>query len=263
MYTIMMNPDKSLTTTIRATLYQREKNANKIQFLLPQKCEEVDIKSCTILLKYIDQGNVAHADRLVMDTELYKDTLIRCVMDVDTNLTRFAGDISVNLSFLRLNPENGLHEEVLHSGKDIITINPLNDLYAFVGDDSLQIIDKVILELEAKQKAQDLIASTYDTEKADNLVLDTDKSTVYLSSHGEQIGEPIALNDLGDAIAEETDSGMIRVITEDEVPDVKQAVKYTLQLDQENNTLSVLANGSVVSTISTKNIEQVISDDSK
>lgn len=256
-----MNADKSLTASVKTTLYQREKLVDKIQFLLPQKYEDFDIKDSVVLIKYVDQGNVSHAEKLKMDEELYKDR-IRCVLDVDTKLTKFAGDINIKLTFLKLNNENGLHEEVFHTGSIIITISPIKDIFAFVADESLEILDKAMLELETKTKALELISNTYDAEKADNLVLDTENSTVYLSSHGEQIGEPIALNDLGNAIAEETDSGMIRVITEDEVetPTAKQTVKYTLQLDKENNTLSVLANGAVVSTVSTKNIEQAISD---
>ena len=261
MYTIIMNQDKSLTTSIRTTLYQREKMVDKIQFLLFQKYEDTEISDCTILLKYTDQGNVAHAVKLKIDEELYKDR-VRCVIDVDTDLTRFAGDISVHLSFLKVDLESGLQEEVLHSGKTIIHINPIEDIYSFVSDESLEIIDRAMLELEAKAKAIDLMSSTYDNEKADDISIDDE--SIYLTSHGNKIGKEISFNTLGNAISEATDEGLVRVITEDEIiiPDDEtgKTVKYSLQLDQETDELRLLMNDQIVSVIKTKDLGESIID---
>jgi hypothetical protein len=169
-----MNDDKSLSCTVKATIHQREKLVDKIQFLIPSTYGDINLQDSVILLKYIDQGNIPHAERLIMDEELYKEDFIRCVMDVDTNLTRFAGDIKICLSFLMLNGENGLHEEVMHSGETIISIVPLDDYFAFVPDDSLQVIDKVMVELEAKLKATNSILESCeklhpnDSEENDN-----------------------------------------------------------------------------------------------
>lgn len=152
-----MNDDKSLSCTVKTTIHQREKLVDKIQFLIPSTYGDINLQDSIVLLKYIDQGNIPHAEKLVTDEELYKEDFIRCVMNVDTNLTRFAGDIKICLSFLMLNGENGLHEEVMHSGETIISIVPLDDYFAFVSDDSLQVIDKVMVELEAKLKATNSI----------------------------------------------------------------------------------------------------------
>lgn len=152
-----MNEDKSLSCTVKTTLHQREKLVDKIQFLIPNTYGDINLQDSIILLKYLDQGNVPHAEKLIMDEELYKEDFIRCVMDVDTNLTRFSGDIKIYLSFLMLNGENGLHEEVMHSGEAIINIVPLDDYFTFVSDDSLQVIDKVMIELETKLKATNSI----------------------------------------------------------------------------------------------------------
>lgn len=190
MYTIIMNSDKSLTTSIRTTLYQREKLVDKIQFLFPQKYEDIEIKNCTILLKYIDQGNVAHAERLVIDDELYKER-VRCVVNIDTNLTRFAGNINIHLDFLKLNSDKGIYESVLSSGETIITISPLNDYFAYCADESLDIINKTVLELDAKTKALEAIAETLSDKKADNITYEDDK--LQLSANGQKIGDAITI----------------------------------------------------------------------
>lgn len=41
MYAIKMNEDKSLITTVQATIYQNEKNADTLVFLLPKYYEDV------------------------------------------------------------------------------------------------------------------------------------------------------------------------------------------------------------------------------
>lgn len=264
-----MKSDKSLCTSVKTTLYQREKLADKIQFLLPQMYDPggINIRDCTVLLKYVDQGNVAHSEKLIMDDELYKDK-IRCTIDVGLDLTRFAGNIKCHLEFLKLNTDQGLYETVLSSGETIITINPLDDYFAFVADESLDVINRSQLELEAKLKGLELLATTYDTEKADNLVLDLEKASIYLQSNGKQIEKStILLNDLGNAISDETESGLVQVITEDEieVPDNSNtgtSVKYTLQLNQETDELLLLANGVIVSIIPTKDIGESIIDSS-
>lgn len=169
MYTILMKADKSLVATVRATLFQREKLVDKIQFLIPYMYEDLDIRDCQIVLKYIDQGNEAHTENLVMDEELYKENYVRCVMPVDTNLTQFAGDISVHLSFLTLSTEPELHEEVMHSDDIVITISPRSDLYNFVSDKSLSVIDQKMLELDAKIKALDLMVDENGCECEDGV----------------------------------------------------------------------------------------------
>ena len=256
-----MNSDKSLITTTKTTLYQREKCVDKIQFLFPEYYEGLNLGECKVVLKYVDPGNVAHAEILIKDEELYKDRL-RYTFSIDTKFTAFAGDIKIRVSFLSLNQNNGLHEEVLHTGETIITIHPLTDYFAFTSDESLEIIDKAMSELEARLIATNAIAEIYDNEKADDISLDMETASICLTSKNKPIGTPIQLNDLGDAIAEETESGLVQIITDEvEVPvDVDKSIKYSLQLNQETDELYLLANKKIVSIIKTNEIGESIID---
>lgn len=194
MYTIIMDDDKNLVTTVRATLYQREKLADKIQFLFPQQYGEINIADCIILLKYVDQGNVAHAEKLIKDEDLYKDR-IRCCIDVDTNLTRFSGDIKFHLDFLKLNTDDGIYESVLSSGETTITISPLDDYFAFTSDESLDVINQAILELDAKSTAIQALAESLEESKVDDLSLDG--SLLQVSAKGTPIGKGVNLPSAG------------------------------------------------------------------
>ena len=122
MYTILMNEDKSLVTTVKTTIYQGENLVDKIQFLCPESYEGFALKKCKILLKYIDQGNVPHCETLLVDDELYKGK-VRCVLPLDTDLTRFAGTIRVSLTFVYIDNEIQT-KYILHSGDTSIPISP-------------------------------------------------------------------------------------------------------------------------------------------
>lgn len=83
MYTILMRDDKSLTTTKRATLFQREKLVDKLQFLLPQTYGDLPISECTVVFYYTDPSNTAQMEILTQSEELYKEH-IQCLLPVDT-----------------------------------------------------------------------------------------------------------------------------------------------------------------------------------
>lgn len=211
MYTILMNSDKSLVCTSRTTLYQRDKLVDKLQILIPQTYEDINLSDFTAVLKYVDQGNEVHSEILIQDEELYKESYLRYTLPIDTNLTRFAGDIKICLTFNKVDMEE-MKEYSLNTGETTITIASLSDYYNFVSDKSLSVIDQKVNELNVKLEAIDKMATTYDETKADNIKLNKETSEIYLTAHDKQIGDKITINDLGNVIAEETKDGLIPII---------------------------------------------------
>lgn len=211
MYTILMNSDKSLVCTTKTTLYQRDKLVDKLQILIPQTYEDINLSDFTAVLKYVDQGNEVHSEILIQDEELYKDSYLRYILPIDTNLTRFAGNIKICLTLNKVDMEE-MKEYSLNTGETTITITPLSDYYKFVSDESLSIIDQKVNELNVKLEAVDKMSTAYDETKADNIKLDKETSEIYLTAHDKQIGDKITINDLGNVIAEETKDGLIPII---------------------------------------------------
>lgn len=197
MYTIVMRDDKSLRTTQKTTLYQREKLVDKIQFLIPQQYGEMDLSDFTVVLKYKDQGDIAHIEVLTKDDELYNGYL-RYTLSIDTNLTQFAGDINIRITLSKIDLENK-KQYVLHSGETVISILPLEDYYAFVTDESLEYIDKIVSDLDAKIEAINKISEIYDSSKADNIVKHED-GKIQLTSNGTPIGNSVSILEEGDEL---------------------------------------------------------------
>lgn len=206
-----MQSDKSLICTVKTVLYQRDKLVDKLQILIPQMYEDIDLSDFTTVLKYVDQGNEAHSEILTKDEELYKESYLRYTLPVDTDLTRFAGDIKICLTLNKVDMDE-MKEYSLNTGETTITISPLSDYYNFVSDESLSVIDQKVNELNVKLEAIDKMATTYNEEKADNIKLDKETSELYLTANDKQIGDKISIDDLGNTIAEQTKDGLIPII---------------------------------------------------
>ena len=197
MYTFLLNKDKSLLATERIKIYQREKLVDKVQFILPQSYEEIDLtnKNVSIILKYVDQEGNAQSEFLVKDDELYKDNYVRCELPIDTNITKFAGNITLHLTIIYLDVENQINQ-VMHSSETILTISPLKDMYVNINDKSLEILDQKIIELQASIEAANILNESIDTNKADDLSYED--NTLQLMSNGKKIGTPQTLDQLNE-----------------------------------------------------------------
>lgn len=189
MYTIIMDANKQLVTTIKQVLYQRENLVDKIQILIPQYYQNIDLSDWIAVLKYVDQANIPHAETLTKDSDIYKNR-IRFYFPVDTELTKYSGDITIRITLSKIDM-NSKTQYVLHTGETTITISPLKDYYSFVPDESLEFVDQLIGNLEAKIEATEKIAEIYDTKKADNITYED--SRLQLTSNGQRIGDAITI----------------------------------------------------------------------
>lgn len=191
MYTIIMDKYKQLNTTIKTILYQRENLTEKIQFLIPEYYNEIDLKEYAAILKYVDQSNISHAEILESNEELYKGK-IRYILPVNSELSKFSGDISIRITFTKIDMDTQT-QYILHTGETSITISPLKDYYTFVPDESLEFVDQLVGNLEAKLEATERIVEIYNSEKADNITYEN--NDIQLTSNGKKIGNSITISD--------------------------------------------------------------------
>ena len=180
MYTILMNADGSLLcTTPNVKLYQTESMVDNLHFILPKKYKDVDLTDHTVSLKYINPANISKLEILVLSNNDYKNNFLEYKLPVTTELTKFAGDITLYLTMTKYDPEINT-KYVSHSSEAVIPIYPVDNY--FTDENSLQAVDRQILQLKE-------IAAEYDKNKADNIIKNDDE--VYLTSNGEKIGDSI------------------------------------------------------------------------
>ena len=187
MYTIVMQEDKELLTTVKTTIFEKEANVDTLRFLVPPVYDDYDLSTCTALIKYVTPDRKNRAEKLVQQEELYKGYL-DYRLDVDTDVTSLPGDVDIRLSFIHVDASEA-ETQVLHSGTITITIEPLKNLYGFNCDESLEIIDQLVGQIDCKIEALNNIANRYDQEKADDI--EEENGEIWVTSNGEKIGDPI------------------------------------------------------------------------
>ena len=175
-------------------LIQREKLVDKIRFLVPAVYDVngvgMDLTQFTTTLEYVDQANVVQTEALTASEDLYKEKFIEYTLPVDTNVSRYAGDIELRLSLVHFDADTG-YNYVLHTGHTKITVSPLSDWYKFVSDESLDAIDQKMSELDSKLTALDEMAGTYAANQVDDLKLTN--SLLQVSSKGTPLGNGVTI----------------------------------------------------------------------
>ena len=214
MYTILVNDDNTLTTSVRERIMQRSKLVDSLHFLVEPTYKELNIADFTVTLEYVLPISKKYkVETLIKSDELYKERL-EYKLPFDTNLTREYGDIEIQLTFTKVD----LDEE----GKDIqyvrktsttsITIVPISAWSDVIPDEALTDLDQKILKTDAQIKELHEMQENILIEKADNLVLDEENKELYLTAEGNQIGNKVKLSDLGNEIVQSSNEGLITMM---------------------------------------------------
>lgn len=215
MYTILVNQDNTMTTSVRERIMQRSKLVDSLHFLVdPIYKDNVDMSNFTVNLEYIlPVSKQYRTEILYKSNELYKEKL-EYKLPFDTALTKEPGDINVQLTFTKVDLDKyGNNRQYVRKTSEItIHITPISAWSDIIPDEALNAIDMAMLQLEGKIKQVDEIANTYNNIKADNIKLDDETKELYLTANGDAIGDKILIEQLGDSIAENTKDGIIQVI---------------------------------------------------
>lgn len=190
MYTILMKDNKELEITEMTKLYQREKLVDKIRFLLPLAYGDLDISKMTVNLKYTDQGNVPHSEVLRLSDERFENTKLVYYLPVDSDLTRFAGDILIHLTLTNVDIETS-QQHIMHTGEVTITISPIKDIYAFASDSYMESVDQKMLELDARIAAADKLLGNMSENAVDDIMLTND--LLQVSTRGKALGQGVKI----------------------------------------------------------------------
>lgn len=275
---ILLKSDKSLIQTKRISVFQRENMVDLVHFLIPYNYEGMSLEPFQVTLQMIGQDTTIRAEKLERMSdgnngyEDYEDadgnkTHMIYVLPIKSTLTQFAGDITLKLTMDYVDyagqtesnsdnedaPEPEPIHHVFNSDTTVLTVKAVADYYSIVPDESLAFINNKIAELQAEQKKLEETANIYDAEKADNLVMHIDQygQSLYLTSHGHKVGDEIDLNDLGDAISDWQQAGLVKVITDEEDPSPspeptpmsEKADDIVLVINQNTKALYLLSDG--------------------
>lgn len=221
MYTILVTNDNELFATQKQRIMQRSKLMDNLHFLVYPTYESgtqtFDMKDFAVNMEYILPVSKKYkSEILTLNNEEYETEsgqfMLEYVVPFDTGLTNEAGDIEVQLTFTKVElDDEGVNTQYVRKTSTCkVTVLPLSAWSDIVPDEALSAIDQRIVQTQAQINELADIANILDMTKADNMKL-TD-TTLQLTAKGEDIGDGIDLNDLGDVLTDATKEGLVKVV---------------------------------------------------
>lgn len=191
MYTILVQDDHSLIATQRERIMQRSKCADTLHFLVPPNYDGMDMSTTTVCLEYLTPvGREYKSEVLTLSEELYKDHL-EYKLPFDTNFTREAGDLQMQLTFtnVSMDADGNINQYVRKTSTALINIVPISAWADIIPDSSLTALDQRMIYISSMiQQMEDINMALADSVPDDLMVKD---GKVYLSQNGQVMANTI------------------------------------------------------------------------
>lgn len=203
MYTILLNDTNELITSVKERIMQRSKLVDNLHFLVDPIYKGIDMTDFTVMMEYIlPVSREYKSEVLVKSDELYKEKL-EYKLPFDTCLTKEAGDIEVQLTFVKvsLDADGNNIQQVRKTSPTTIKILPISAWSDIIADSALGAIDQRLIQAESMIHAFDDMLQYMDDNKADNIIYNETEKYISLTSHGNEIGNKISINNNGAGIA--------------------------------------------------------------
>lgn len=235
MYTLLLTENNELVTTVKERIMQRSKLVDNLHFLVDPIYKDIDMSDFTVMMEYIlPISREYRTEILVKSAELYKQ-MLEYKLPFDTQLTREAGRIEVQLTFVKadLDADGNPIQRVRKTSKALINIVPISAWSDIIADSALTALDQRLIQVDAMLNAANEFNQYLYETKADNIMHDKEGKYIQLTANGKPIGDKIVLN------------------TSSESSSV--CVKY-LEVDENGNLIVTYSNGA------TENIGKTVGD---
>lgn len=222
MYTILVTSNNELVTSVKERIMQRSKLVDNLHFLVEPTYKGYSMADFTVTLEYIlPVSREYKTETLVLSEALYKDRL-EYKLPFDTNLTKEAGKVELQLTFTRVDMDasgNGI-QRVRKTSPTAIEIIPISAWADIIPDGALSALDQRIIKQDAQIRAlAELAIESAQNSGADNLIYNKEDETLQLSSNGIAIGDKVSMKDMfegGVPVIDLGDNGIVTPDTEDE-----------------------------------------------
>ena len=178
MYAIKMNSDKSLVTTIHASIYQNERNTDTLVFLIPKEYEKHTRADCSLMLRYILPDGTPNSEVLEMRAEPYNNDYYQYHLGITTKFTAIPGEIE-----LWLNAYNPYNDLILNTSSVIVEITEVKEIPPVIPEESTEQIRILMGRVSVLEK-----------EKADNIIINNNEQYIQLSSDGNPVGVKVGVD---------------------------------------------------------------------
>lgn len=195
MYTIVIEEDNILTTTVKERIMQRSKLVDNLRFLTLPIYKEQDMTDYTVQLEYLLPCSKKYCSEILeLSEDRYRDYL-QYTLPFDTSITSEAGDVELQLTFVKaeINGNGKSVQRVRKTSPGIIHITAISAWSDIIPDSALSAIDQRLIKVDAQIRAIDEMNKLAFEEKADGLRYNEETNELQLTSQGENIGDKVII----------------------------------------------------------------------
>lgn len=201
MYTILVDGNNNLITTVREVIMQRSKLVNSIQFLVSPIYGDLDLTDgnsyTTILEYYLPVSRKYGFIELTPEQELYKERL-QYIFPVDTNFTAEAGKVELQLTWYKIElGDDGVSisskQQVRKTSVGHIHVTPISAWSDIIPDPALTALDQRIMKMDGTIKAIEEIQDAMSAKQVDGLYIDPDTFELQVSANNVPVGNKIPI----------------------------------------------------------------------
>lgn len=235
MYTLLLTENNELVTTVKERIMQRSKLVDNLHFLVDPMYKGINMSDFTVMMEYLTPVSREYrTEILVKSDELYKQ-MLEYKLPFDTQLTREAGRIEVQLTFVKvgLDANGNSTQQVRKTSKAVINIVPISAWSDIIADSALTALDQRLIQVDAMLNAANEFNQYLYETKADNVTYDKETQCLQLTANGKPIGDKILLE-----ISNKNDSVCVKFI----------------EVDENGNLIVVYSNGE------TENVGKTVGD---
>lgn len=204
MYTLLVNDENQVITTVKETIMQRTNCADKVQILIGKQYRDIDMSNAIVYMEY--KLPISNKLKLLKlnKSEYKNDDWMRFVIPSDLQFTSEAGDIAVvfRIYSLQFIDEKGVWVN-RNSQEGYITITPIVPWSDIEIDEMFSGIDQRLIALEMLSQNLEAQSQMMYENMATDIVINDEK--IHISTMNGVSGEGVALDD----ISEHTISKMI------------------------------------------------------
>ena len=201
MYVILVNDDNTLSTPKKQRIVQRSKLVDDFWILMNPMYNGHDLTDCTAVLEYVKPvSNEYKTEILVKSEEGYKECL-RYLLPVDTEFTKEAGTLKMQLSFIYvdIDADGNQVQRVRKTSPALkVEIVPIEEWFRVIPDSALSALDQRIIKQDAQLKMMVDLVGTMSDNMVDDLKYNEEDETLQLQSGGYGVGSKVSVRDMLD-----------------------------------------------------------------
>ena len=200
MYTILVNDNNELVTTVKERIMQRSKLVDELHFLANPTYKNVDMSNFTVTMEYIlPVSREYKTETLVKSSALYKGQL-EYVLPFDTCLTKEAGKIEIQLTFTKveMDTDGKAKQMVRKAGPATVTIVPVTAWSDIIPDSALSALDQRLIMVDAMVQAANEMNYQMMNSKADDISYNEETNELQLLANGNAVGNKVTIKSTAD-----------------------------------------------------------------